>query len=144
MRLLVPFLFAVAVGLAVAALVARARSGSERLTARERARLAMDPDAATLRQLQKAGSDLAKPHTIEFFLYLATEPAALEAAASLRLEGYTAEVRAPAGDDERWLCFATLTVVPAHATLLGAREQLERLASELGGEYDGWAAQVVR
>ena len=144
MRLLVPFLFAVAVGLAVAAVVARARGGSARLTAREQARLAMDPDAATLRQLQKAGSDLAKPHTIEFFLYVPTEPAALEAAASLRLEGYTAEVRAAAGDDERWLCFATLTVVPAHATLHGAREQLERLAAELGGEYDGWAAQIVR
>jgi hypothetical protein len=143
MRLIIPFLFAVVVGLAVAAAVARARSGNA-LKEGNRARLGMDGDAATLRQLEKAGSDLSKPHTIEFFLYFPSEPAALEAAASLRLEGYTAEVRVGGGDGDRWLCFATLTVLPAHATLVGAREQLQRLAAELGGEYDGWAAQIVR
>ena len=145
MRFLIPLLFAVAVGLAIATAVARARRGGAHAVGDgDRARLAMDRDAATLRQLEKAGSDLAKPHELEFFLYFPSEPLALEAAASLRLEGYTAEVRVGTDEGDRWLCFATLSVVPAHATLLAVREQLERLASELGGEYDGWAAGIVR
>jgi regulator of RNase E activity RraB len=146
LRFLVPFLFLVTVGLAIAAVVARSRRGDRALSDgdREAARLPMDRDAATLRQLQKAGSDLAKPHSIEFFLYFPNEPAALEAAASLRLEGYTAEVRIGTDEGDRWLCFASLTVVPSHSTLLAVREQLERLASELGGEYDGWGAAIVR
>jgi hypothetical protein len=71
----------------------------------------LDPDEAVIIQLQKAGSDLSKPHSIDFYLYFADESAAQQAAARMRQTGYQAEVkRAAKGED--WLCLATKQVVP--------------------------------
>jgi hypothetical protein len=44
-------------------------------------------DALVLAQLKKAGSDLSKPHSIEFFLYLPTQETAEKAADQIRSKG---------------------------------------------------------
>ena len=52
-----------------------------------------DPDEAVIIQLRKAGSDLSKPHTIDFYLYFPSQSAAEKAAAQMRQTGYTVEVK---------------------------------------------------
>ena len=105
--------------------------------------MAQDGDAQVIEQLRLAGSDLSKPHAIEFFLYLPNEAKAQEASTQLQAQGYDTKVqRGATGSD--WLCLATKSIVPTHMALLQAREELGALASRLGGEYDGWGAPVAK
>jgi hypothetical protein len=102
-----------------------------------------DPDAKVLEQLKKAGSNLSKPHPLEFFLYFPREQAARKAADQLRAKRFTATVdRAAQGDS--WLCFATKTMVPELAALQRIRADFNAVAEALGGEYDGWGTPVVK
>ncbi len=102
-----------------------------------------DPDEAVIIQLRKAGSDLSKPHTIDFYLYLPSRSAAEQAAAKMRQTGYTVEVkRAAKGND--WLCLGTKKVVPELATMQRITHELSGLAGSLQGDYDGWEAKVER
>ena len=103
----------------------------------------LDPDAAVLGQLKKAGSDLAKPHNIEFFLYLPSEAAANTAASRIREHGFQAAVKPPL-KTAGWLCFATKTMVPELSELQRIRRDFERLTRELGGNYDGWGTEVEK
>src|SRR4051812_17795833 len=75
-----------------------------------------DLDNSVLIQLRKAGSDLSKPHHIEFFLYFPTQAVAEQAAPKIRAAGFDVEVKQAAQGSE-WLCFATRTMVPALAAL---------------------------
>lgn len=109
---------------------------------RGRALPGADRDLAVIAQLEAAGSDLSKPHEIEFFLYFPSEQAANHAASRLRNASFGVEVQLGA-DGTRWLCLATRSLVPTHDALASSRALLEALASELGGEYDGWGAPVV-
>ena len=100
-------------------------------------------DLQVLNQLEEAGSDLSKPHEIEFFLYFPDEASANEAAASIRGQGFVVEVMPPmAGSD--WLCFATRTLVPKLEDIVAIGREFTAIAEAHGGEYDGWGTQVVR
>jgi hypothetical protein len=102
-----------------------------------------DLDESVLIQLRKAGSDLSKPHNIEFFLYFPTQAVAEQAASRIRDEGFHVEVkRAAKGDD--WLCYATKTMVPDLRALQKIRQGFTSLANSLSGEYDGWGTPVVK
>ncbi len=102
-----------------------------------------DPDEGVLAQLRKAGSDLSKPHGIEFFLYFSSEFAAQQAASSIRDTGFQTSVgRDAQGVD--WLCFGTKIMVPELSTLQGIRRDFDRLAKSLNGKYDGWGTEVVQ
>ena len=101
-----------------------------------------DPDAAVIDQLSAAGSDISKPHTIEFFTYFPAEDTAKTACGSLADNGFSVAVHFNALTDE-YLCFATMEVVPTLEEMHRLRSELETLASELGGEYDGWGTPVV-
>jgi len=100
------------------------------------------PDQMVIAQLQKAGSNLAKPHAIEFFLYFPTESAASQASLRIRDEGFQSEVKKAAQGD-MWLCFATKEMVPTQDALDTIRNNFDSLATSLGGEYDGWGCPVV-
>jgi len=73
-------------------------------------------------------------------LYFPSQEGARRAGQRLEKEGYSVEVR-PAGDDTSWL---TLAKQKLDSTQLPEqrREHLTSLASELGGEYDGWEIAV--
>ena len=102
-----------------------------------------DPDEAVLIQLRKAGSDLSKLHTIDFYLYFPTQSAAEQAAAQMRQTGYTVEVkRAAKGND--WVCLGTKKVIPELSTMQGITRDLSALAASLQGDYDGWEAKVEK
>lgn len=104
--------------------------------------VADNPDAQVLEQLRDAGSDLTKPHPVQFFLYFPTEASAREAAGQIG-ELYQITVdRAADGPD--WLVLAERSLVPTLSAFTEARERFEAVALRLGGEYDGWGAGVVR
>jgi len=102
-----------------------------------------DPDALTLAELKKAGSDLSKPHLIEFFLYFPNREPAEEVAEILRSEGYELAVSLGA-DNVNWLCFATKPLIPSQKTLAAIRDHFEALVNTRSGEYDGWGTTIVK
>ncbi len=103
----------------------------------------MTPDEKTIAQLKRAGSDLKKPHRVDFYLYLPTREKADNVAFELTAERFCVEVeRGASGND--WLCLATKEIVPDANTLLSLREMLSKLAADYGGEYDGWETQVLK
>jgi len=99
-------------------------------------------DDQTRRQLAQAGGDLAKPADVVNYLYLPDEPRAQKAGAELRSAGFTVEVR-PAATGQKWLTKANRDMVPSAENIAQMRALLERLANQLGGDYDGWEAAVT-
>lgn len=102
-----------------------------------------DPDQMVLDQLKKAGSNLSKPHTIEFFLYFPTQPAASEAAPTFKKAGFDVDVK-PAAQGPGWLCLVTRTMIPELGALQKIRSDFTAITSAKGGEYDGWGTGVVK
>ena len=102
------------------------------------------PDVAVLSQLRQAGSDLNKPHNIEFCLYLPNQAAAERVATKLVHQGFGASVSAAAAGRSGWLLLATRTMVPEVAELVRLRALLSSLAIAEQGEYDGWGTPVVK
>ena len=102
-----------------------------------------DMDEAVLVQLKKAGSDMAKLHQIDFYLYFPTQAAAEQAAASVRAQGFTAEVR-PAAKGPEWLCLANKTMLPQLSALQQISRDFAKLTASAGGNYDGWETKVEK
>ena len=103
----------------------------------------VDPDEAVLVQLKKAGSNLSKPHRIEFFLYFPTKLVAEQAALRIKPAGFEVDVKLAAKGND-WLCFATRTMIPELPALQKIRRDFTAIASSLGGEYDGWGTAVEK
>src|SRR5689334_7732191 len=102
-----------------------------------------DPDAQVLAQLRKAGSDLSKPHPIEFFLYAPSKEAAQKLELQVRALHFETKVQ-PAAQGSEWLVLATKSMVPKHADLVSIREKFTALTAVEKGEYDGWGTPVVK
>ena len=102
-----------------------------------------DPDELVLIQLKKAGSNLSKPHKIEFFLYLPGEAAAKTAASRIQEQGFQTTVKARLTSTD-WLCAARKTMVPELSELQRIRRDFDRLTHELGGHYDGWGSGIEK
>ena len=102
-----------------------------------------DPDQQVLDQLKKAGSNLSKPHQIEFFLYFPTEDSANRAAVDLRKVECNVKVELGA-DTTSWLCLATKQMIPKHSEFLKLRKTFNEIAQKLNGEYDGWGTEIVK
>jgi Regulator of ribonuclease activity B len=100
-----------------------------------------DPDEAVLIQLRKAGSNLSKPHNIEFFLYFPTQSAAQQAASQIKLKEFNVEV-GPGAQGNDWLCAVTKKMTPALPALQKIRIDFNDLSESLGGQYDGWGTEV--
>ena len=101
-----------------------------------------DPDQLVLQQLKKAGSNLSKPHKIEFFLYFKSQASAEAVAPTIKNSGFNVEVRQAAQGTD-WLCLATKTMIPELATLQKIRRDFTAITDANGGEYDGWGTGVV-
>ena len=100
------------------------------------------PDGAAISQLKIAGSDLRKPHSIDFF-FLAQSQQALEAiAGELAPLGYNTSISAHGAGESLSLC-ASRTMVPAIRTMRRLRAAHTRLATVNHAQYDGWGAGVV-
>ena len=102
-----------------------------------------DLDQLVLVQLRKAGSDLSKPHNIEFFLYFPAQSVAESSSLKVRDAGFEVEVK-KATQGDSWLCFAKRTMIPALTDLQRIRQNFVEFAGSMNGEYDGWGTQIVR
>ena len=98
------------------------------------------PDSVVVENLRDAGSDVSKPHAIDFNLYVPTEAVAKNIEQQLATQGY--EVTVDEGDDD-WAVTATKRMVPDPAEITKVGDSLRKLAEAEGGEYDGWGAAVV-
>jgi regulator of RNase E activity RraB len=101
-----------------------------------------DPDQLALQQLKKAGSNLSKPHKIEFFLYFKSQASAEAVAPTIKNSGFDVEVRQAAQGTD-WLCLATKAMVPELVALKKIRRNFNAIAVANDGEYDGWGTGVV-
>ncbi len=100
-------------------------------------------DQEVLDALRQSGSDLSRPHALELYLYLPDEARARRAAFDLSAEG-VAVITRRASMGPGWLCLARMSMVPAPDAIAEIRNRFEGLAAELGGEFDGWEAGVVK
>ena len=99
-------------------------------------------DSDVIAALQSAGSDLSKPHPIDFFLYFPSQSSADQVSKTLAAQGDSTSVEA--SEDSQWLVLANRQLVPTDSALAKIRSDLTALASAQGGEYDGWESMVVR
>lgn len=107
-------------------------------------REASDPDdiadSVIVENLRDAGSDLSKPHAVDFNLYFPDESAARRVGAQLNAQGF--DVSIDEGEED-WAVEATKTMVPDADEITKVGKSLRALAESEGGEYDGWGAAVV-
>ena len=100
----------------------------------------MSKDADALRELF-AVSETGKPHHVRHFLYLPRREHAAAIVDELRRHGYQIEERMGA-DGINWLVLASHHVVPTEELMASTRAFMESLVADVGGEYDGWEAEV--
>ncbi|WP_169742160.1 ribonuclease E inhibitor RraB [Arenimonas malthae] len=96
-----------------------------------------------IEHLKDAGSDLSKPHNIDFFFYFPDQASANAAAIDLRTLGYRIVGIAPTSDESAWHLKALRSMVPELAAMNQSTRELNALAARHGGEYDGWGTSVV-
>lgn len=75
----------------------------------------------------------------QHYLYFESKKVAEAVRRRVATLGYTGEVRE---SDEQWLVLVKQVTVPSDEALHLATAQLEELADEFGGEYDGWEQKV--
>jgi hypothetical protein len=105
-------------------------------------------DRFALRDLKEAGSDLTKPHQMEFWLSFPDRDAAKGAADEIGEMGFYVEIWEPGllrGDEiAGWLCYAAKTMVPEYDALVTIRFDFAAIATRHGGIYEGWSTSIVR
>jgi len=101
-------------------------------------------DAQVVAQLRKAGSDLSKPHPVEFFMYFPSEIGAKHVSDKLNSIGFNAETKPAASGNLPWLTLATRSMVPEVAELERLRTVLSELSASEQGTYDGWGTPIVK
>jgi hypothetical protein len=112
---------------------------------------ARDKDLAVLHRLKELGSDLSKPHKVDFFLYFPSEEQAKSAAGEIEREGYAVRInRAPMPWWRRlfskpvWGCYANKSIIPDEETILETSRWFDGIAQRFCGEYDCWGTGVVK
>jgi len=102
----------------------------------------MSNDRTALSELHRE-SKPRKHHVVLHYLYLPTQESASEVAAELRMQGFKTEERLGA-DGVNWLVLARHEVVPTEGLIEATRVMMENRVRRVGGEYDGWEAEVKR
>jgi len=102
-----------------------------------------DLGADVLTILQRQGSDVTKPHSIDFYFYFKRRADAEQAAAALQARQFkvTVDTQPYYG---QWLCLASRRLVPDRQLLAEWGRWFPQLASRHGGDYDGWEAAIER
>ena len=99
-------------------------------------------DAQVIAALKAAGSDLSKPHRINFYFVEFPDRASAEMCGKGVSDGWQIEIhRSPNSTD--WTLVASTVMVPDLEPLTGLSEHFSLLATRHGGDYDGWEAAVT-
>jgi Regulator of ribonuclease activity B len=78
---------------------------------------------------------------MKHYLYFPKKPNAEEAGERLRSRGFSVEVRKGAKGED-WLALATKAPPKTGEQMDELRDEMEALAAQFGGEYDGWEAAI--
>jgi hypothetical protein len=103
----------------------------------------MNLDRHILRLLKKRGSNLGKPHAIEYYVYFPTKTAARKARPQLRKKGFHVELLTDSSA-KRWICLSIREMLPRYEAIQKTKKALNRLAKPLSGWCDGWGTQVEK
>lgn len=96
-----------------------------------------------LAQLRTNGSDTNKPHVFEFYLYIPRKDYAGLVKEKM-LESKFSEVKVQrAASGKGWMVVAQRTLVPQKADLNDNARFLNEVAAAVGGDFDGWEAELV-
>lgn len=100
-------------------------------------------DAQVIEQLTKGGSNLTRPHNIEFRFYFPSRELAERVTTTLRADGFQVSVEEVAQGNQ-YIVRAARAMVPLLSDLQSLRSRFDELATREGGIYDGWTAGVVK
>jgi hypothetical protein len=96
-----------------------------------------EADLAILQQLLDLGADLHQPREVNHYILFPQEGIARRLAADYAKDWRTSVGKEP---DGRWSARLTHMAVVTSDDFAKIRESLKRVASALGGLYDGWEA----
>ncbi len=100
-----------------------------------------DRDYKTIEALKNNGSDISKPHEIDFFLDFEKFEQAAPIAQAMDKDGFN--VRMFENGDGTFTIEAKKTIVPLPDTMRDITKKLNALTGKYGGTYDGWGSEVV-
>jgi hypothetical protein len=100
----------------------------------------MVDDRDALQELLRA-SKPGSPCILTHYLYLPTKRLANQVSTELKRHGFETEAR-PGAEGTDWLVLARHEVIPSEKLLASTRRRMEKLATKLEGEYDGWEAEI--
>lgn len=103
----------------------------------------MNFDRHILKLLKKRGSNLNKPHAIEYYVYFKTKSSAVKARARIRKKGFHVELLTDSSA-KRWVCLSIREMLPRYQAIQTVKTKLNTLAKPFGGHCDGWGTQVER
>ncbi len=98
-----------------------------------------DADVRVLERLRELGCDASRPRGTRHFIYAPTRDDAQAIAGVLEREGWETAIQE---DDEIALVTASCLRVLTGPLVRETREHLTALASQHGGQYDGWEADA--
>jgi len=104
----------------------------------------MQSDDDVLASLVKYGSDLSKPHFLEYYFYFPDWLRATHAKIALEECGLTIVRESSNAHGENVLVLAALSLVPQRQAVIELSQKLESLATKFSGECGGWETAIVR
>jgi regulator of RNase E activity RraB len=102
---------------------------------------AASSDGAVLAELERVGADLNAAHPVEHLLIFGNKSASDRASKVLQERGY-AVGNAISTEEGQWILTAERPLVLNEDSIVRARAELEAIARQFEGEYDGWQAGV--
>jgi len=78
---------------------------------------------------------------MKHYLYFANKANAEEVGEKLRSRDFSVQVRKAAGEED-WFVFATKAPLKTVEQMEELRDEMEALAAQFDGEYDGWEAEI--
>ena len=105
--------------------------------------VAEQQDAHLIEGLRDAGSDMSKPHDIDFFFYFPSRQKAEATIADLESLGYNIVEAGISPGQGEWHVHASRRMVPDLEAMNASTRTLEALGAKHDGEYDGWGTSVV-
>ena len=105
----------------------------------------MDPDEAVIAELIARGSNPANPHELDFYFFLPDRESCNSLADALSSYGLRIDILEPDGDTVSfWAVQGWLEIPLDHERIRDLCIEFRHIASQMGGKFDGWGAEVVK
>ncbi len=103
-----------------------------------------DSDYKIIKALKENGSDLSKPHLIDFFFdFNANEQEQAKTIVNIvKKEGFSCNLHK--NDDGTYTIQANKSLIPTLESMQAITQQFKQLTKKNGGKYDGWGTEIVK